>query len=73
MTGRKDRIRLGLIWAECDGLIAGHYSYSPGDGWTRWVVMGANGQATAVYRTSEAEAFLDGIRAGRKGEPIGGE
>lgn len=64
MKGRKDWIWKRLNEAERDGSIAGHYSYSPGDGWTRWVVMGNGGRATVTYSTREVEAFLDGIRAG---------
>lgn len=38
------------------------YSYAPGDGWRRWVFSTPVG--SRVFSTREAEAFLDGVRAG---------
>ena len=46
------------------GVVTDWYSYSPGDNrGTRWVVWGPGYNRT--FTTAEAEAFLDGIEAGR--------
>ena len=41
------------------GRVTDWYCYSPGDGWTRWVVWGPDlAKPSVIFTTREVEAFI---------------
>lgn len=64
-TGRNNGIAVALDDLEREDIIEGWYTYSPGDGWRRWVLAGVPGSGlggSRTFSTREVESFITGAQ-----------
>lgn len=65
MSARKERIfsTLSYLSVQTDGAVGMHYSYSPGDGATRYVVFSGWGGTETLKGLRELEVWVSGAMA----------